>query len=54
MREFVLGLEGKQFGNDQDIVISQKDIRELQLAKSAIAAGIAILYKRSWHNGPGR
>lgn len=46
VREFVLAWRG-EFGNDQDIVISQKDIRELQLAKSAIAAGIAILYKEA-------
>lgn len=31
--------------NSQDIYISQKDIREVQLAKAAIAAGIAILMK---------
>lgn len=39
-REFVLS-----FGNDtsSDVVITQKDIREVQLAKGAIAAGINIL-----------
>ncbi len=42
MREFVLVLAGEQ-GSEQDIVITQKDIRELQLAKAAIAAGIAVL-----------
>lgn len=46
VREFVLARAG-EYGNDADIVISQKDIRELQLAKSAIAAGIAILYKEA-------
>lgn len=30
-------------GNGQDIVITQKDIRELQLAKGAVAAGIRVL-----------
>lgn len=38
MREFVLAFAGEQ-GNERDIVITQKDIRELQLAKAAIAAG---------------
>lgn len=46
IREFVLAYKG-ELGNDQDIVITQKDIRELQLAKAAIAAGIAILYKEA-------
>lgn len=46
VREFVLAYAG-EYGNDKDIVVSQKDIRELQLAKSAIAAGIAILYKEA-------
>ena len=32
-------------GQQQDIVITQKDIRELQLARAAIAAGIAVLLK---------
>lgn len=44
MREFVL-VFAKDTGNGQDIVITQKDIRELQLAKAAIAAGIAILMR---------
>ena len=44
MREFVLAFAGEQ-GNERDIVITQKDIRELQLAKAAIAAGIAVLLK---------
>lgn len=42
MREFVLAYAG-EYGNAQDIVITQKDIRELQLAKAAIAAGIEVL-----------
>lgn len=42
MREFVLAFAGEQ-GSQQDIVITQKDIRELQLAKAAIAAGIRVL-----------
>lgn len=46
VREFVLAW-AKDTGGKHDIVISQKDIRELQLAKSAIAAGIAILCKEA-------
>lgn len=46
IREFVLAYAG-ELGNDRDIVITLKDIRELQLAKAAIAAGIAILYKEA-------
>lgn len=46
IREFVLAYEG-ELGNKRDIVITQKDIRELQLAKAAIAAGISILYKEA-------
>lgn len=46
IREFVLVHAGEK-GSEHDIVISQKDIRELQLAKSAIAAGIAILCKEA-------
>lgn len=42
IREFVLVYKG-EYGSDIDIVITQKDIRELQLAKAAIAAGIKIL-----------
>ena len=33
--------------NDEDIVITQKDIRELQNAKAAIAAGISTLVKKA-------
>lgn len=46
MREFVL-VQAGELGSVQDIVITQKDIRELQLAKAAIAAGIAILMKEA-------
>ena len=42
MREFVLLFAGEQ-GNGQDIVVTQKDIRELQLATGAVAAGIRVL-----------
>ena len=41
-REFILVC--KEDG--QDIVVTQKDIREVQLAKGAIAAGISIMLKR--------
>jgi len=40
--EFVL-VWGKDSATGEDIVLSQKDIRELQLAKGAIMAGIMIL-----------
>ena len=40
--EFVL-VEGKSTQTSQPITITQKDIRELQLAKAAIYAGIQIL-----------
>jgi len=33
-------------GTGEDIVITQKDVRELQLAKAAIHTGFAILMKR--------
>lgn len=42
MNEFLLVRKGEH-GAQQDIVITQKDIRELQLAKGAIAAGIQVL-----------
>ncbi|MEG1469660.1 MAG: ASKHA domain-containing protein [Anaerovoracaceae bacterium] len=32
-------------GKEEDIVITQKDVREVQLAKAAISAGIAIMMK---------
>jgi len=37
-------------GIDSDIVITQKDIREIQLAKAAIAAGINLLLKHSGYS----
>ncbi len=40
--EFVLAYAGEQ-KNENDLVLTQKDIRELQLAKAAIAAGIQVL-----------
>jgi len=43
--EFVIAWAGETSTNN-DIVITQKDIRELQLAKSAIYTGAAILMKR--------
>ena len=42
-REFVL--VGKE--NGEDIIITQKDIRELQLAKAAVEAGIRIVTRRT-------
>lgn len=35
----------KESGNDKGVYLTQKDIREVQLAKAAIAAGIGILMK---------
>lgn len=46
IREFVIAYAG-EYGNAKDIVITQKDIRELQLAKAAIAAGIEVLLKEA-------
>ena len=43
-REFVL-VYGRDAGSVNDIVITQKDVRELQLAKAAIYAGIIIMLK---------
>ncbi|KTE92634.1 metal-binding protein [Desulfitobacterium hafniense] len=42
--EFVLAWE-KDTGLKEDVVLTQKDVRELQLAKGAILAGIKILMK---------
>ncbi len=42
-REFVLVAKE----NDEDIVIVQNDIREVQLAKAAVAAGIKLMMKRA-------
>lgn len=44
-RVFVL-LDGEQTESGEPILLTQQDIRELQLAKGAIAAGIAVLLKR--------
>jgi len=38
---------GKENGIQQEIVVTQQDIRELQLAKSAIISGINILLKKA-------
>ncbi|HDR67617.1 MAG TPA: DUF4445 domain-containing protein [Bacteroidaceae bacterium] len=38
---------GKDNGIDEDIVITPQDVREVQLAKGAIAAGVSVLLKRS-------
>lgn len=45
------GADGREFvlvskTNDEDIVITQKDIREVQLAKGAIAAGIQLMMRK--------
>ncbi|MDY6893595.1 MAG: ASKHA domain-containing protein [Chloroflexota bacterium] len=40
-REFVLA--GKEGGSEQSIVVTQGDVRELQLAKAAIRSGIQVL-----------
>lgn len=44
--EFVLVPAGTR-GNERDIVISRKDINEIQLAKAAIRAGVEILMDRA-------
>ena len=46
------GQDGREFvlvskANDEDIIITQNDIREVQLAKAAIAAGIQIMTRKS-------
>jgi uncharacterized 2Fe-2S/4Fe-4S cluster protein (DUF4445 family) len=43
-RQFVLAW-AKDSGNDQDITITQQDVRQLQLAKGAIYSGILMLKK---------
>lgn len=42
-REFVLVYEGEQGSEHPDITFTQKDVRELQLAKGAIRTGIEVL-----------
>ena len=44
-REFLILAKG-ELGAKRDIVITQKDVREIQLAKSAIYTGCCILMKR--------
>ena len=44
-REFIL-VSSEERDSQGDIVISQKDVRELQLAKSAIRTGIELLMKK--------
>lgn len=46
MREFVLAFKNEA-KNSEDIVITQKDIREIQQAKAAVEAGINILLKEA-------
>jgi uncharacterized 2Fe-2S/4Fe-4S cluster protein (DUF4445 family) len=46
MASFIVA-DGNVAAGRQDILITQKDIRELQSAKSAIAAGIKVLVKRA-------
>lgn len=46
MKAFLL-LKSEECAVDQDIAITQKDVRELQNAKAAIAAGIKTLVKRA-------
>ena len=43
MEENIIVVSGEESGTSQDIYLTPKDIREVQLAKSAIAAGISIL-----------
>jgi len=44
-REFILVDEEEQ-GNSQAITITQKDVREIQLAKAAICSGIKVLLQK--------
>ena len=44
LKEYVLAF-GKETATDTDIVVNQKDIEEIQLAKAAIFAGTSILMK---------
>jgi uncharacterized 2Fe-2S/4Fe-4S cluster protein (DUF4445 family) len=45
MKEFVLAWKGET-KTGRDIVLTQKDIREVQLAKAAIYAGCRVLMRR--------
>ncbi|HOJ10174.1 MAG TPA: ASKHA domain-containing protein [Clostridiales bacterium] len=52
LNSFLL-IKSEESGIDNDIVINQKDVREIQNAKAAIAAGIKVLVKQagiSWEN----
>jgi uncharacterized 2Fe-2S/4Fe-4S cluster protein (DUF4445 family) len=44
--EFLM-VDGGETGNGQPIIISQRDIRELQLAKAAIRSGIEVILKHN-------
>ncbi|NQT57280.1 MAG: DUF4445 domain-containing protein, partial [Desulfobacteraceae bacterium] len=46
VREFVV-VEAGECGRESDIVLTQKDVREVQLAKAAIRTGIQVLLEKS-------
>lgn len=46
LKEDFIVVDKKQAGIDEDIVITQQDVREVQLAKSAVSAGVNILLKK--------
>ncbi|HUJ89878.1 MAG TPA: ASKHA domain-containing protein [Syntrophorhabdales bacterium] len=52
-REFVLAW-AKETPIDQDIVVTQRDVRQIQLAKGAIRAGCQIMMERLGISGPDR
>lgn len=47
LKENFVVVKKEAAGIDEDIIISQEDIREVQLAKSAISAGVNILLKNA-------
>lgn len=47
LKEDFVVVKKEEAGIDEDIVITQEDIREVQLAKSAISAGVSILLKNA-------
>ena len=49
-REFVLAL-GKERDEGGDVTITQKDVRQIQLAKAAIRTGIQVLLEESGRSG---
>jgi uncharacterized 2Fe-2S/4Fe-4S cluster protein (DUF4445 family) len=51
--EFILA-SAKQAANGQPVVLHQKDVRELQLAKGAVATGIKFLCKAAGIRAPER